>query len=48
MGYYSNEAFTIRGSINLYEAVTTQADTDGLHNAVELPPSFFSRWYALN
>jgi hypothetical protein len=47
LGYYSNEAFTIRGATNLYEAITIQADTDGLHDAMKLPPSFYSRWCAL-
>jgi Ubiquinol-cytochrome C chaperone len=47
LGYHSSEAVTIRGATGLYEAVCKQCDADGLHDKVELQPSFYSRWCAV-
>lgn len=44
LGYYSSEALTIRGATGLYNAVCDQTDTNALHDSMELPPSFYSRW----
>jgi hypothetical protein len=44
LGYNSNEAVNIRAATRLYEAVCVQADTDGLHDTVDMIPVFYSRW----
>lgn len=46
MGYNSSEAVNIRAATRLYDAVCVQADTDGLHDTVDMIPVFYSRWYA--
>lgn len=44
LGYNSSEAVNIRSATRLYDAVCAQADTDGLHDTVEMIPVFYSRW----
>ena len=46
LGYNSSEAVNIRAATRLYDAVCAQADTDGLHDTVDMIPVFYSRWYA--
>ena len=36
LGYNSSEAVNIRAATRLYDAVCAQADTDGLHDTVEM------------
>lgn len=47
LGYHSDEAITVRAASSLYEAVILQTDDDKLHNAVGMPPVFYSRWCGL-
>jgi hypothetical protein len=48
LGYNSSEAITIRAATGLYDAVCAQADKSPLHDLVQFPPSFYSRWCALS
>jgi hypothetical protein len=47
LGYNSSEAVNIRAATRLYDAVCAQADTDGLHDTVDMIPVFYSRWYVM-
>lgn len=46
LGYHSNEALTIRAATGIYGAICAQVDTSSLHDVVQMPAVFFSRWHA--
>ena len=46
LGYNSSEAVGIRAATGLYDALCAQVDRSPLHDLVQLPASFYSRWCA--